>query len=1164
MRPIPRQRDTFAYRIAAVPALEQVFDEMDASGMSDDYNNAMALTDRLKGEFDEWAVKSQKTLHPYESSTDDDKRGPIGHWPYIEQFLNENYPAAFRGHEYGHEEARGLLDRDDPPLEPEHGTYWRSGPYATGPEAVNSLGYDPKEVAAGMLYLHNRSHSGRVDPGWLDWDTTRLTDIFDKRVKMQKAYDERMKTAAPALEQNAMTLVDRLQGEFDKWAKGVGAWKPDRGAIGHWPHVESFMRENYPAAYRGLEYGVEEARHLLNEDGRFKNTTPYSTGPEAIAEHGYDPKEIAAGMLYLHNRSHPGRVDPGWVAMDTNRLTDIAKKRHQMQKAYDERQMQRSAAVADDTIERLRGEFHDWWNADNGTSPKEGQPRWTPVSSRDAMGYWGNMERFLSARYPAASRDVLYMGMEQVEPLLHQRDNQWGAVPRNADPYETGPQAIEKHGYDPAEIAAGVLYLHNDGRPGREQFQHVYRNLILKIIRNRRKMQKEYDSKPRQLELPLDDVLDKAAAALDFASRLAMPAEDAYDGNWKSRKTSPPIVGPFYHSSDHDLPDGTILLPHHGESKFTDDYERRPGWKERTKWVWMELDPSGGWGEHTYEVEPMDEGPWPWNGDGRANGYTSPRARIIRKMTPEDQQELMDAFVDRMHEENRQRSQNRPRQVRLYTRTAMPAPLPEGITFHHHPDDSTIPAEHYDDFYAPAIEARHHGNYVGHLSWTDGSPEDGGRPVGEINGIMVKPEYQRHGVATAMFDYVRQQHEPAVHHSGFLSADGRSWRDYEESRHKTAMPAPLPDDVTFKYHHTNDSIPEGYSGVNQGGSHTFLAPAVAAYRNDKPIAYVEWWPTDKYPNAAKHYRHVMDKGKPGEVYYIYVHPNHRRNSIASEMFRWAKDNVEPDLHHSPKKSELGKKWVSYEESTPELARAAAVIRYAQRVVAMPLNHIPPMNHFDDRLFKKQLDNLHYYGDEITGKPDRANLIRSQGGSTINTAGEHAVFVSFIHHDENGAPTGILHYFPTGSRSAKEKPGGIQVLVHPDHQGKGIGSKLLDAAMAEYGPEAEGFGDYVPIDLDNQNVTPGGNALIQRYLKRTAMPQAWWEMETKNKGYVKGRYYSELNRSRDNLVKKLYGPGHTYQRAPYQWEEGYDSRYIGHIIDPEGQIVDHITYHGPVF
>lgn len=82
-------------------------------------------------------------------------------------------------------------------------------------------------------------------------------------------------------------------------------------------------------------------------------------------------------------------------------------------------------------------------------------------------------------------------------------------------------------------------------------------------------------------------------------------------------------------------------------------------------------------------------------------------------------------------------------------------------------------------------------------------------------------------------------------------------------------------------------------------------------------------------------------------------------------------------------------------------------------------------------------------------------------------------------------------------------------------------------------------------------------------KITAMPQPWWEMETKNKGYVKGRYYSEHNRSRDNLVKKLYGPGHTY-RDLKPGDEGYNSSYVGHIIGPDGQIVDYVTHHTSVF
>lgn len=73
-------------------------------------------------------------------------------------------------------------------------------------------------------------------------------------------------------------------------------------------------------------------------------------------------------------------------------------------------------------------------------------------------------------------------------------------------------------------------------------------------------------------------------------------------------------------------------------------------------------------------------------------------------------------------------------------------------------------------------------------------------------------------------------------------------------------------------------------------------------------------------------------------------------------------------------------------------------------------------------------------------------------------------------------------------------------------------------------ECEECGDELDEDGD---CFWGHDNNLRQSSKITAM--AWWEMETKNKGYVKGRYYSEHNRSRDNLVKKLYGPGHTLPR-----------------------------------
>jgi hypothetical protein len=115
-------------------------------------------------------------------------------------------------------------------------------------------------------------------------------------------------------------------------------------------------------------------------------------------------------------------------------------------------------------------------------------------------------------------------------------------------------------------------------------------------------------------------------------------------------------------------------------------------------------------------------------------------------------------------------------------RVAMPAPMPEGMTFHYHPTRETVP--NYiprSQFSVPGVEARHNGTTCGWLCWTDGSPEDGGRPVGEINDVYVSHPQRHHGIATALFDFAKQ-HEPNVHHSDTLSEAGRKWREHEESR----------------------------------------------------------------------------------------------------------------------------------------------------------------------------------------------------------------------------------------------------------------------------------------------------------------------------------------------------------------------------------------------
>ena len=150
-------------------------------------------------------------------------------------------------------------------------------------------------------------------------------------------------------------LTNRLDKEFHQWWDENGEEPEDffgessgdedgygadpnsyavRGPLGNWPNIENFLKDRYPAAHKDLEFGDEEAS--IGLDGKWVNDK-YETGPQAIHQHGYDPKEIAAGMLLLHNSSHPGRGD--WYEEDQKRLNDIAQKRFQMQRNYDQRQV---------------------------------------------------------------------------------------------------------------------------------------------------------------------------------------------------------------------------------------------------------------------------------------------------------------------------------------------------------------------------------------------------------------------------------------------------------------------------------------------------------------------------------------------------------------------------------------------------------------------------------------------------------------------------------------------------------------------------------------------------------------------------------------------------------------------------------------------------------
>jgi hypothetical protein len=118
-----------------------------------------------------------------------------------------------------------------------------------------------------------------------------------------------------------------------------------------------------------------------------------------------------------------------------------------------------------------------------------------------------------------------------------------------------------------------------------------------------------------------------------------MPAVDAYDDGIP-RPERPPDdteipVGPWYHATDYDLPDGTVLAPGGGKSNYEHVYQN-PKRQNRADWVWLSRTPVDAqiWGKNVYEVQPDVEGPWPWNGDPYQ--YVAPQAKIVRRLGPDE------------------------------------------------------------------------------------------------------------------------------------------------------------------------------------------------------------------------------------------------------------------------------------------------------------------------------------------------------------------------------------------------------------------------------------------------------------------------------------------------------------------------------------------------
>lgn len=258
---IQRQSEAFAYRLAAPPVSRHYSTKVlqgihkTAADLVKDY------TDNLYKEFHDWATQRGVVPVGFPAGHEDEwdytkpMGGPLTYWDNIEGFFKERYPEAYRGFNMAEEKARPLMDTGY--------CGWsdqtrQAKPYETGPEAEAKYGYDPRQLAAGMMYLHTWSHSQNPQTGWrgdkLSRDIDRLSDIFQKRMQMQENARQRKLVNANTIRcattyyhitdkpdfklnprfrpQNNTTLGgDSAPGIYlsrdpEPWLNGYGYWRP--------------------------------------------------------------------------------------------------------------------------------------------------------------------------------------------------------------------------------------------------------------------------------------------------------------------------------------------------------------------------------------------------------------------------------------------------------------------------------------------------------------------------------------------------------------------------------------------------------------------------------------------------------------------------------------------------------------------------------------------------------------------------------------------------------------------------------------------------------------------------------------------------------------------------------------------------------------------------
>lgn len=355
---------------------------------------------------------------------------------------------------------------------------------------------------------------------------------------------------------------------------------------------------------------------------------------------------------------------------------------------------------------------------------------------------------------------------------------------------------------------------------------------------------------------------------------------------------------------------------------------------------------------------------------------------------------------------------------------------------------------------------------VGSIEWVDGV----------ITSVWVARGYRRQGVATRLLEHARALTPGGVQHSTLLTDDGAAWSQ------KVGSTAGL----TFT-HHPGTLISENES----------LAPAwtpslhtLAATSGGRLVGAITWFE------------------KPGDwsngsVDGLWVHPSHRRQGIATELLRRAREiNPEVDPTATPWFTDDGKAFVNSLPGVHISARHTATsrtgsltwrkVRWGYMSGDLFLERAPgnQWNLYENASLNEDGTVNYVYPDDcvndgyrsLTEAKADAERLRREGALRTGS-------LRYVHEPSRSEYGGIVRTIPRmvaydGDREVGSLTWDVldpkvfgTVTVHPDYRGRGIATRLYEEAKK------------VNPDLDPETsvfFTPAGRAWVDS-LTRTAGP-----------------------------------------------------------------------------